>query len=109
HPMVRRHAIQLCEPWLNKVDNLGFALVQLLNDHDPQVRLQLAYTLGAWDSPQAGMGLGHLLAAHADDRFFVAAVMSSVGPMTWEATLQEVQRTYRGKGLPRPLLEPLLR
>jgi len=87
----------------------GFALLNLLDDPDSHVGLQLAYTLGAWNSPQAGMGLGHLLAAHADDRFFVAAVMSSVGPLTWEATLQEVQRTFRGKALPRPLLEPLLR
>jgi putative heme-binding domain-containing protein len=94
---------------LNNNDNLGLALYRFIQDADPQVRLQLAYSLGEWKSPLAGKALGQLLATNAADKYMVAAVMSSVGPIHWEALLQEVQAHYRGRGLPGALLQPLLR
>jgi len=51
HPGIRRHAIRLCEPRLAKSPSLGELIVKLADDADPQVRLQLAYTLGEWDDP----------------------------------------------------------
>ena len=40
--------------------------------------MQLAYTLGEWNDPQAGQALGQLAVREAGDRFLSAAVMSSV-------------------------------
>src|SRR5262249_26184271 len=57
HPGVRRHAVRLCEGRLSQAPELGAALVKHVSDPDPQARLQLAYTLGEWDDPQAGRAL----------------------------------------------------
>jgi putative membrane-bound dehydrogenase-like protein len=78
HPGVRRHAVRLCEPHLAKAPQLGNALVKLLDDSDPQVRMQLACTLGACDAAEAGKALARLAFQATDDHFLIAAVMSSV-------------------------------
>src|SRR5207245_3136519 len=78
HPGVRRHAVRLCEPHLSKEPQLGRALLKLTDDADPQVRMQLACTLGAWDMPEAGQALAGMALRAANDHFLVAAVMSSV-------------------------------
>jgi putative membrane-bound dehydrogenase-like protein len=78
HPGVRRHAIRLCERQLGKSPELGRALVRLTRDTDPQVKMQLAYSLGEWDDPEAGRALGLLAAQHAADRYLSAAIMTSV-------------------------------
>ncbi|HZU38360.1 MAG TPA: PVC-type heme-binding CxxCH protein, partial [Gemmataceae bacterium] len=46
HPGVRRHAIRLCEGRFSQSPELGERLLQLLDDADPHVRMQLAYTVG---------------------------------------------------------------
>ena len=53
HPGVRRHAVRLSEQFMNRFADVGPALLSLVTDPDAQVRMQLAYTLGEWDSPQA--------------------------------------------------------
>lgn len=85
HPGVRRHAVRLCEGPAGLRPPLA-DLVKLVEDADPHVRMQLAYTLGQWDDAEAGRGLGKLAVGAGEDRYLVAAVMSSVnqaklGPM----------------------------
>ena len=47
-PGVRRHAVRLAEPRAASFPALAEKAVLLADDPDPFVRLQLAYTLGAW-------------------------------------------------------------
>ncbi len=77
HPGVRRHAVRLSESFLTSDAAVGEALLKLLDDPDPQVRMQLAYSLGEWDDPRAGRALGKLAARSAGDPYLTAAVMSS--------------------------------
>ncbi|OHB85895.1 MAG: hypothetical protein A2V98_14635 [Planctomycetes bacterium RBG_16_64_12] len=80
HPGVRRHAVRLSEPFLASSPALGGALLKLVDDLDPQVHMQLAYSLGEWNDPLAGQALAQLAFAHADDPYLSAAVMSSATP-----------------------------
>src|SRR5581483_6270791 len=77
HPGVRRHAIRLAERLLDKSPDLGPQLLALVTDADPQVRLQLAFTLGAWRDPRAADALGTLAVTAGDDPYLTAAVLSS--------------------------------
>ena len=77
HPGVRRHALRLSEPLLQDTPRLQQAALRLGEDPDAHVRLQLAYSLGEWDSPQAGRALGKLALANAGDQYITAAVLSS--------------------------------
>ena len=80
HPGIRRHAVRLAESRLEKHARLGPALLDLVGDKDPQVAMQLACTLGAWNDPRAGRALGQLATAHAHDPYLSAAAMSSALP-----------------------------
>src|SRR5207245_8998810 len=85
---------------------------KLLEGSDPQVRMQLAYTLGEWHDPQAGVALGRLALQAGDDRYLSAAVMSSVNKKNLDSLLVTVLQ--QGKGTvpaapPAALAENLLR
>jgi putative membrane-bound dehydrogenase-like protein len=90
HPGVRRHAVRLCESLLPHAPELGEAMSKLAADPDPKVRMQLAYTLGAWDDPRAGQVLGQLAAHEARDVYLLAAAMSSVNGKNLAAVVQTV-------------------
>jgi putative membrane-bound dehydrogenase-like protein len=77
HPGVRRHAARLSETFLAGNPALGERLAGLADDLDPQVRMQVAYTLGEWDDPRAGHALGRMALRYAEDPYLTAAVMSS--------------------------------
>jgi len=77
HPGVRRHAIRVSEPLLDSNPSIGQALLKLDGGNDPHVLMQLAYSLGEWDDPRAGRLLGRMAIGHADDRYMMAAIMSS--------------------------------
>ena len=89
-PAVRRHAIRMCEPLLASSPNLADALLKLIADPDPQVRLQLAFTLGEWKDARAGEALAEILAANKDDRFITAAAISSINKTNLPALAQRV-------------------
>ena len=92
-----------------KPPNLGDDLVKLVADADPQVRMQLAYTLGEWDDARAGDALGRLALHDAGDKFLLAAVMSSVQRGNLDRVLLTVMKGG-DKGPPPPaLVEGLLR
>jgi putative membrane-bound dehydrogenase-like protein len=77
HPAVRRHAVRLTEPRLGKSD-LGDAVLKLATDADPHVRMQVAYSLGAWNDEQAAFALADMLLAGQGDPYVTAAAMSSL-------------------------------
>ncbi|WP_339733373.1 PVC-type heme-binding CxxCH protein [uncultured Gimesia sp.] len=79
HPGVRRHAIRISESKLNESPEIGQQLLKLVSDQDPQVQMQLAYSLGEWNAPQAGAALAQMALAHDHDSFLRTAILSSVG------------------------------
>ena len=101
HAGVRRHAIRLSERFLDTSPLLGLRLLKLVNDPDAQVRLQLAYSLGAWHGQRAGLGLSVLALEHGDDPYLAAAVLSSVHKANIKEVLAGVlaARTSRSERL----------
>ncbi len=77
-PGVVRHAIRLSEPFLGMSPEIGAAVLAHQSNTDKQVQLQLAYSLGNWDSPEAAQTLGALLAANTADRQLAHACISSL-------------------------------
>ena len=75
---MRRHAVRLAEPLLPGDPKLQDALLALVEDQDPQVLLQLAYSLGEWPDPRAAAALGRLAVRQAQDEDQLSAVLSSV-------------------------------
>jgi putative membrane-bound dehydrogenase-like protein len=108
HPGVRRHAVRLYEGRLTKSRELGDDLLKRVSDDDPHVRMQLAYTLGAWDDARAGDALGQLAVRDAGDRFLTAAVMSSINRKNLDRVLLAVLKRSE-KTPPASLVEKLLR
>src|SRR5262249_10937365 len=100
HAGVRRHGIRLAEGLVNKDAQLGMALLARLNDPDAQVRLQLAYTLGACRDAGAAKGLATMAMAHGDDPYLIAAVLSSAR----EDSLRELLVTVLSAPQPPPRL-----
>jgi putative membrane-bound dehydrogenase-like protein len=105
HPGVRRHAVHLSEPSLNKHSDLAAAVVKLADDADAQVRLQVAYSLGELADTKAGEALAKLVHANPKDTFLNAAVVSSLNTHNFRAF---VDRHEAGKLAGTPLLSKLI-
>ncbi len=108
HPGVRRHAVRLADKRLSADAEMGPALLALTNDGDAQVRLQLAFTFGAWRDPRAGAALASLLLAHAEDAYLTAAVLSSVRADNLPAVLTGVFRAGTSKPPPQRVARALM-
>ena len=103
HPGVRRHAVRLLEAFASRADDQAAVqslqtgivsnpvrgdqaldqrvlkhLSPLIDDPDPQVRLQLAYSLGEFQQSQAGDLLGQLACRATGETILLTAVMSSL-------------------------------
>jgi putative membrane-bound dehydrogenase-like protein len=100
-PGVRRHAVRLCEGHLQKSPELAAAFLKLVDDPDPQVQMQLAYSLGEFHDPQAGESLGKLVMKANDDPFLLAAALSSINKDNLEPILRTVL-TKQQKTAPSP-------
>lgn len=72
HPGVRRQATRLAEKFLVT----GIPVTKLVDDPDAQVRLQVAFSLGA--APNFGRALAKLSLRYPDDPHLTAAVLSSL-------------------------------
>jgi putative membrane-bound dehydrogenase-like protein len=79
HPAIRKSAIRLIEPHMNSGIKLDLAGLGLDKDPDPQVRQQLACTLGAWvQHKEVARLLGNIALADSSDPYMLACVFSSV-------------------------------
>jgi len=72
----------------NKVDISRLA--SLVDDPDAKVRLELATTLGTYDSSPARAALAKLALKSSDDRYTTAAIMSSLNQQNVSAVLTAV-------------------
>ena len=89
HPGVRRHAVRLCEQAGLPKGDLIAPLAKLVDDADPQVRLQLAYTLGEIKHTRADELLGRMAVKANGDPILMAAVLSSLNADNLTAVLAE--------------------
>ncbi len=108
HPGVRRHAVRLSESLLPNSPELGRALLALIDDGDPQVQLQLAYSLGQWNDRSAGRALATLAIKHQDDPYLLAAVLSSVNQSNIGTVLTDVLAGRQGADTSHRATERLL-
>jgi putative membrane-bound dehydrogenase-like protein len=60
HPGIDRHIVRLSEPYLDRSPELAAEIAALVDADDPQLLMQVAYSLGEWHSPDAGQALGRL-------------------------------------------------
>ena len=100
HPGVRRQAVRLSERFAGSSPELLTGVIRLVDDPDAAVRQQVAYSLGEWKEPAAGVALARL-AQTAGDRFITAAAMSSAMPHA--GTM--IARLDTTRGIDRTLLE----
>lgn len=75
HWAVRRQALRIAE-MLGDAPAVVEAAVKLVDDPEPKVRLQLAFSLGEWNGEHAGRALA-ALAERANGPYEAAAVLSS--------------------------------
>ena len=95
HPGVKRHAVRLAESRLNEASGLAAAVARLANDDDTMVRMQVAYSLGAWNSPRSSEVLADLLVHNAENLYVRAAIESSFTSSNVIAVLDELQKRSR--------------
>ncbi len=106
HFGVRLHALRLCERWLDSRPKMIEKIVAMADDPDPQVRLQVALTLGETRQRQALEALTHLAKRQADQRWMQAAILSSVRSTSGElleALLRSPNDSDKGRLLVGPL------
>ncbi len=77
-PGVREQALRLAEEPLPNSAKLRADVAELANDPSPRVRFQLAFTLGASDSPETVTALARIARQDAGDRWTQTAVLSSI-------------------------------
>src|SRR5262249_40627323 len=75
---------------------------------DAQVRLQVAYSLGAWPDERAGRSLAQLALRYADDPHLTAAVLSSMNRKNVAEVLAGVLQSGSQKPPPQHLAEKLV-
>ncbi len=78
HPGIRENALRLAETSADPA--VITAACRLVDDPDPKVVLQLAFSLGEWKTPEAGAALVTLLAKAKDGDFLTTAALSSAVP-----------------------------
>lgn len=74
---VQLHAARLSEPLLGKNPKLGERLLSLAERPEPELRLQVALSLGEWNDPRAGDALAKLAVRDVESPWMRAAVLSS--------------------------------
>jgi putative membrane-bound dehydrogenase-like protein len=78
HPGVRKHALRLADRRLREGQTFLKEVIRLKDDRDPDLRMQVAYTLGESSNPEAGKALANLAEQSVEDPYMTAAVMSSL-------------------------------
>ena len=98
HSGVRRFAIQLREQLAHATPAVNEAFWALAADKDPPVQMQFAYALGSDLDRPAGPVIGAQLAAHADDPYLTAALLSSLRKDSIGDALAAVVSATEGPG-----------
>ncbi len=80
HPAVRCEALRQSEALVGTADSLFPAAAALATDSDAAVRLQAAFSLGAWPAEKSELLLRALAARDDADELLRTAVMSSLSP-----------------------------
>jgi len=78
HPGVRTHAVRLAERVVNESSDVRERLVALAADDDLNVRYQVAFTLGEFDSSERMVGLAQIARRDVADRWVRLAIQSSL-------------------------------
>lgn len=78
HAGVRRHAIRIAEVRIDSMPQVAAAMVARVDDQDPQVQLQFAYTIGQWRDPRAAALIAKLLMRHHADPNLRWALLTSI-------------------------------
>ncbi|HVT28599.1 MAG TPA: c-type cytochrome, partial [Lacipirellulaceae bacterium] len=78
HPQVRRHALRLSEPMLDKSAVVSEKVLSLTTDSDPVVQFQLAFTLGESHHRAATKALADILIRSPQNRDITDAVLTSI-------------------------------
>ncbi len=107
HPGVRRHAIRISESVLNDSPEIGKQLLTLVNDQDPQLRMQLAYTLGEWSESSSGVALARMALQKNMDPFLRTAILSSAG-MQLDSFVDALFDELKGKQPPTEIFNALV-
>jgi putative membrane-bound dehydrogenase-like protein len=85
---VREHAVRLSERWLAgsgpAAESMGAALIRMMDDPSPQVRYQLAFTLGEFDHTRRVHALAAIAHRDIHSPWTRAAVLSSIAQGTGE-------------------------
>ena len=95
HPGVRRQAIRLAGMLRGELSRVLLGALKnrcLAPDCDPHEQMQLAYTLGEIDEPEAAALLGQLLSTASDNQFIRSALFSSVNDKNIVQVLTTVLR-----------------
>ncbi len=80
HPEVRCEALRQSESWAGKSDHIFSTVAALTADGEAPVRLQAAFSLGAWPAANSEPVLRELAAREDADEILRIAVMSSLRP-----------------------------
>ena len=106
-PGVRCHSLQLSEAWLDRQPAILEKALSLTNDPDPQVRLQLAFTMGETRDARRLAALAALANRFGIDPWMQAAIVSSV-PDAAEVLLWELIQSPAFSAAGRRLIRPLV-
>ncbi len=79
-PVIRKHALELAEPMLNRSDPLRRATLPLVSDPDPAVRFQLALSLSVLEDRERIAPLARLVAEDNDSHWIRMAAIIGSGP-----------------------------
>ncbi len=106
---LRRRGLQAAERFEGDLpDRVINQLSQLGRDPDPFVRMQFAYTLGHPKFASLGNELGKLLYRERDDKYLVAAAMSSIHAQNVASVVANVFESAGKEPLPPQLASTLL-
>lgn len=108
HPGVRRHALVLSESLLASDTSVAAAVLSLTDDGDPQVQMQLAYSLGDWQDARAYAALSRLALAHHAEKYILSAVLNSATRTSAAPIVHEILSSAGDGELPKSLIDALI-
>jgi mono/diheme cytochrome c family protein len=99
-PKVRAAAVRLSEPVMKTQDRAAIvpAILKKVADEDPDVQLQLAFTLGEVHSPEADAALTEVGSKESANPYICEAILSSLGGKELETLVRAfAQETWKEK------------